>query len=105
MPPGWPGEPAASAPADGIVRGPLPSNGFRHGVWRARSAKASTAPPRAHTCMYVCTLFNMTAGVHGRQVRAVAPRGSEERRVGKECVGTCGARWSPQHYNKNHLTT
>src|SRR3546814_8004912 len=22
---------------------------------------------------------------------------SEERRVGKECVGTCGSRWSPHH--------
>src|SRR3546814_21013014 len=29
---------------------------------------------------------------------------SEERRVGKECVGTCRSRWSPYHYkkNKNH---
>src|SRR3546814_19318828 len=27
---------------------------------------------------------------------------SEERRVGKECVGTCRSRWSPNHYNKNN---
>src|SRR3546814_17701142 len=26
---------------------------------------------------------------------------SEERRVGKECVGTCRSRWSPYHYKKN----
>src|SRR3546814_20824813 len=25
---------------------------------------------------------------------------SEERRVGKECVGTCRSRWSPYHYKK-----
>src|SRR3546814_15179596 len=27
---------------------------------------------------------------------------SEERRVRKECVSTCGYRWSPYHYNKKH---
>src|SRR3546814_6389146 len=26
---------------------------------------------------------------------------SEERRVGKECVGTCRSRWSPYHKTKN----
>src|SRR3546814_19497730 len=26
---------------------------------------------------------------------------SEERRVGQECVSTCGSRWSPYHSNKN----
>src|SRR3546814_15501317 len=26
---------------------------------------------------------------------------SEERRVGKECVSTCGSRWSPYLYKKN----
>src|SRR3546814_14434849 len=26
---------------------------------------------------------------------------SEERRVGKECVRTCGSRWSPYHEQKN----
>src|SRR3546814_11164657 len=29
--------------------------------------------------------------------RAVADKRSEERRVGKECVGTCRSRWSPYH--------
>src|SRR3546814_11784944 len=28
----------------------------------------------------------------------VSPMRSEERRVGKECVGTCRCRWSPDHY-------
>src|SRR3546814_16704260 len=27
---------------------------------------------------------------------------SEERRVGKECVSTCRARWSPSHHTKKH---
>src|SRR3546814_3886212 len=27
-------------------------------------------------------------------------RRSEERRVGKECVSTCGSRWSPYHKKK-----
>src|SRR3546814_16757549 len=27
--------------------------------------------------------------------------GSEERRVGKECVSTCRSRWSPYHSKKN----
>src|SRR3546814_12922106 len=30
-----------------------------------------------------------------------APRRSEERRVGKECVSTCRSRWSPYRYKKN----
>src|SRR3546814_12270356 len=29
---------------------------------------------------------------------------SEERRVGKECVGTCRSRWSPYHSKKNNQT-
>src|SRR3546814_10954188 len=31
-----------------------------------------------------------------RRIAALVHR-SEERRVGKECVGTCRARWSPYH--------
>src|SRR3546814_2683629 len=27
---------------------------------------------------------------------------SEERRVGKECVSTCGSRWLPGHYKKKN---
>src|SRR3546814_19342076 len=29
--------------------------------------------------------------------------GSEERRVGEECVNTCSTRWSPYHINKKKL--
>src|SRR3546814_17435424 len=33
--------------------------------------------------------------------QAIAPKlGSEERRVGKECVSTCRSRWSPYHQKK-----
>src|SRR6188474_3863327 len=32
-----------------------------------------------------------------RRARAPSPAGSEERRVGKECVTTCRSRWSPDH--------
>src|SRR3546814_14946968 len=28
---------------------------------------------------------------------SIAPKRSEERRVGKECVSTCRSRWSPYH--------
>src|SRR3546814_15487837 len=31
------------------------------------------------------------------QVRSSFEERSEERRVGKECVGTCRSRWSPYH--------
>src|SRR3546814_12080131 len=33
----------------------------------------------------------------GAQLARVAGARSEERRVGKECVGTCRCRWSPCH--------
>src|SRR3546814_15233220 len=33
---------------------------------------------------------------------AVSSLRSEERRVGKECVSTCRARWSTYHYNKKY---
>src|SRR3546814_15220217 len=36
--------------------------------------------------------------LRGRRAR------SEERRVGKECVSTCRARWSPYPYNKKNTT-
>src|SRR3546814_20601242 len=38
-------------------------------------------------------------GAHGARLLATVPfcGGSEERRVGKECVSTCRSRWSPYH--------
>src|SRR3546814_14091919 len=42
----------------------------------------------------------------GRWVTVAADRArSEERRVGKECVSTCRARWEPAHKNKNKRYT
>src|SRR3546814_16744457 len=37
--------------------------------------------------------------------RMITRNRSEERRVGKECVGTCRSRWSTYHYKKkkNHI--
>src|SRR3546814_18849096 len=35
--------------------------------------------------------------VPARGLQIIMPLRSEERRVGKECVGTCGSRWSPYH--------
>src|SRR3546814_18386663 len=38
------------------------------------------------------------AGVEAEDIlRNLRVEGSEERRVGKECVSTCGSRWSPEH--------
>src|SRR5881397_4148959 len=39
----------------------------------------------------------------GRQLPAPPARGSEERRVGKECIEPCRSRWSPFHSKKNDL--
>src|SRR3546814_12605853 len=35
-----------------------------------------------------------------RSTLNVACDGSDERRVGQECVSTCSYRWSPDHYQK-----
>src|SRR3546814_12566817 len=37
------------------------------------------------------------AGMADRQLLMADGNRSEERRVGKECVGTCRSRWSPDH--------
>src|SRR3546814_1280192 len=34
---------------------------------------------------------------YGKMARKPSEGGSEERRVGKECVSTCRSRWSPYH--------
>src|SRR3546814_15601884 len=36
----------------------------------------------------------------GERERALPTQRSEERRVGKECVGTCKSRWSAEHEKK-----
>src|SRR3546814_12613583 len=42
-------------------------------------------------------------GVLMRQDQRRSVEGSEERRVGEECVSTCRSRWSPGHYEKHTL--
>ena len=37
------------------------------------------------------------AGLRARLVQRIGHARSEERRVGKECCGTCRSRWSPYH--------
>src|SRR3546814_14513704 len=41
-----------------------------------------------------------TALRHAMRLSSKAFAGSEERRVGKECVSTCRSRWSPEHKKK-----
>src|SRR3546814_13702752 len=38
-----------------------------------------------------------------RRSLKLASRGSEEGRVGKECVSTCRSRWSPYHLKKKQI--
>src|SRR3546814_15028080 len=45
----------------------------------------------------VCTIFHRLAELIFPTFRAMLPGRSEERRVGKECVGTCRSRGSPDH--------
>src|SRR3546814_8775879 len=54
-------------------------------VTRAFDAEPVGIDPR------ICRDRRIEPGEH------VAPLGSEERRVGKECVSTCRSRWSPYH--------
>src|SRR3546814_9362172 len=44
------------------------------------------------------------AGQYREPVRRMGRLRSEERRVGKECVGTCRSRWSLYHYKKKQIT-
>src|SRR3546814_4602628 len=39
---------------------------------------------------------NKLGGITAKQAEEIS-QGSEERRVGKECVSTCKSRWSPYH--------
>src|SRR3546814_14865659 len=46
----------------------------------------------------VVNLHNLSdASVPDRYLELIRNGRSEERRVGKECVGTCRSRWSPYH--------
>src|SRR3546814_15619731 len=47
-------------------------------------------------------LAKLDTGADARRAEELSARErSEERRVGKECVGTCRSRWSQYHYTKN----
>src|SRR3546814_13658411 len=47
---------------------------------------------------------DLVAAVKGAESRLERP-GSDERRVGKECVSTCRSRWSPYNEKNNRKTT
>src|SRR3546814_19014968 len=49
------------------------------------------------TCEQLDAAFSVTAPANAKVRAAVLALGSEERRVGKECVSTCRSRWSPYH--------
>src|SRR3546814_17839840 len=51
------------------------------------------------TADYVCREFYSDSG--DRETSHARP---EERRVGKECVGTCRSRWSPEHKKKKKIS-
>src|SRR3546814_17132019 len=45
----------------------------------------------------LCGLWLATGWHQGPNAVLMGTVGSEERRVGKECVSTCRSRWSPSH--------
>src|SRR3546814_13514355 len=56
-------------------------------------------PAPAHRRRREPRLAGRAAGKDKRGAGGGEAGRSEERRVGKECVSTCRARWSPYHYN------
>src|SRR3546814_14784924 len=59
---------------------------------------APRMPPTIE-CVVDTGAFNRVASLIHRAA-AKSALGSEERRVGKECVSTCRSRWSPYHLKK-----
>src|SRR3546814_19749292 len=70
---------------------PLRGRGRRRSAGRARPARPDAARPGPGR--------RATAARRPRIARGEPPR-SEERRVGKECVGSCRSRWSTYHSKK-----
>ena len=60
--------------------------------------QASVEPPR-RTRLSVIWIIPILAAVVaiGIAVQRIVTEGSEERRVGKECMVQCRSRWSPYH--------
>src|SRR3546814_15576814 len=82
----------AGLPADLRVEA-LFTVGSQPGLFRSVGALGGATGPGGHTPKPACVnaWFNV-----------FDPIRSEERRVGKECVSTCRARWSPYHTNKKN---
>src|SRR3546814_9651014 len=55
----------------------------------------SESPNPARKLKHTLELVRLPSGLVG--INTGHPNRSEERRVGKECVSTCRARWSPYH--------
>src|SRR3546814_13800410 len=51
----------------------------------------------------VSTTTGLLSGATQIAIRGVTAGRSEERRVGKECVSTCRARWSPYHQKNKKI--
>src|SRR3546814_5012361 len=60
-------------------------------ISRALAVGRGRAQAHLVHCVQDSPMDRLEAVAHVRQ----RPRGSEERRVGKECVSTCRSRWSP----------
>src|SRR3546814_16716511 len=64
----------------------------------ARAGRLDEIPARWHGRPVGAARKSIDHMVHGGEdVIGIADGRSEERRVGKECVGTCRSRWSPYH--------
>src|SRR3546814_17052338 len=88
-------EPAALRSGHALHRGP--HRGYSDVV------AARVAGIRAHFALQApadIRAARRTAVMRLRLLQATA-RGSEERRVGTECVSTCCSRGSPEHYKQN----
>src|SRR3546814_14637124 len=108
-----PAMPGTGVDARVAARGPILST-WAHPDAETYLAGATVAAARALGQRVVYAFA--TAGEHGtddplgwpperlgavrRWEAAAAMARSEARRVGKECVSTCRARWSPYHYKK-----
>src|SRR3546814_15303379 len=76
---------------------PLCESSFSFSFAPSRETKmAPSAQPNLTLTSIARSIARMTAFADWR---TRSPK-SEERRVGKECVGTCRSRWSHDHYKK-----